>query len=110
MAVDHIIDAVMEYLENGGELPPGIVADPDTQFLFITALLKATYEKSCDANNSSELALSEVSRLDSNFNAYKLVIDARVDALVDKVNVRLGLIGGIIILANVILFALTKVL
>ncbi len=96
MTEDYVTDAVFEFLENGGELPVDASKNPQSRFVFQTAIAKQTYQKSCTAikDAGEAKALSVVTEKD--MTTLKTVVDTKMEALVDGVNVRLGLVGGIV--------------
>lgn len=105
---NHITEAVFEFLENSGELPAEADRNPQSRFAFQTAIARQTYKKSREATKEANNAIRIANATSADLHVYKKIIGAKMDALVDKIDVRLGLIGGIIIVANVILFLIVK--
>ncbi len=105
---DHIAEAVFQFLENGGELPTEADKNPQSRFAFQTAIARQTYGKSREASEDASKALRISNATSNDLRVYKKIIDAKFGALVDKIDVRLGLVGGIIIVANVVLFLIVK--
>ena len=110
MTEDYVAEAVFEFLENGGDLPADASKNPQSRFVFQTAIAKQTYQKSCLAIDKSNKAMKVAHATSDEVVSFKEVVNTRIQSLVDKVDVRLGLIGGIIVIANVALVALVKLL
>jgi N-acyl-L-homoserine lactone synthetase len=108
MREDYVAEAVFDFLENGGDLPADASKNPQSRFMFQTAIAKQTYQKSCLAIDEAGKAKSLSVATAKDMATLNTVVDTKMEALVDKVNVRLGLVGGIIIAANVALFFLVK--
>lgn len=103
MNEDFVTDAVFDYLENGGDLPAEASKNPQTRFLFQTAIAKQTYQKSCVAIEKAGKAKSQSVATAKDMETLEVVVDTKMDALVDKVNVRLGIVGSLIVVANIAL-------
>lgn len=108
MKEDYVAEAVFEFLENGGDLPEEAGKNPQNRFVFQAAIMKQTYHKSCLAIDKAGKAKSQSVATAKDMATLTTVVDTKMEALVDGVNVRLGLVGGIIIAANVALFVLVK--
>ena len=109
MKEDFVTEAVFEFLDNGGDLPAEASKNPQTRFMFQTAIARQTYQKSCSAEDKSNKAMRVAHATSDEVTTFKEVVDTKIKALVDKVDVRLGRIGGIIIVANAALLVLVKV-
>ncbi len=109
MKKDHIVEAVLDYLENGNDLPADASKNPQNRFVFQTAIARETYQKSCSAIEKSNKAMKVAHATSDEVVSFKEVVNTKIKALVDKVDVRLGRIGGIIIVANAALLVLVKV-
>ena len=103
MEKDLVAEAVFEFLENGGDLPPEADQNPQNRFMFQTAMARMTYQRSCSAVIQADNAVAIASGTSDEIVSFKKVVEAKFEALVDKVNVRLGIVGGIIIVATAIL-------
>ena len=103
MNEDFVTDAVFEFLENGGDLPVEASRNPQTRFLFQTAIAKQTYQKAGIAIEKAGKAKSQSVATAKDMATLETVVDTKMDALVDKVNVRLGIVGSIIVVANIAL-------
>lgn len=110
MKNDYVMDAVFEFLENGGDLPEDANKNPQSRFKFQSAMAKMTYQKSCLAIAESKTASEMAHATSDNMDSYKIVVDTKFEALVDTVDVRIGRLGGIIVLANGALLVLVKLL
>jgi hypothetical protein len=110
MTEDYVTEAVFDFLENGGELPADASKNPQSRFVFQTAIARETYQKSCSAIDKSNKAMKVAHATSDEFVSFKEVVNTKIQSLVDKVDVRLGLVGGIIVAANVALFFLVKLL
>ena len=108
MKEDFVAEAVFDYLENGGDLPAEASKNPQTRFTFQTAIAKQTYQKSCTAIDKSNRAMKVAGATSDEMKSFKEVVNTMMGALVDKVDVRLGLIGGIILVANAALLVVVK--
>ena len=106
MKEDFVTEAVFDYLENGGDLPAEASKNPQSRFVFQTAIAKQTYQKSCLAIEKAGKAKAQSVATAKDMETLDTVVDTKMAALVDKVNVRLGLVGGMIVLANVALVVL----
>ena len=105
---DFVTEAVFDYLENGSELPAEAAKNPRSRFTFQTAIARQTYRESRKAISASDEAIEIANATAGEMLSFKQIVNTKIDALVDKVDVRLGLIGGIIIVANVVLFFVVK--
>ena len=92
MDPDFITQAAFQYLENGEDLPPEASKNPASRFAFQMAILKQTYHKSGVAGKTAD-------------SAHLLATTNRISlaGVIDKVNIRLGIMGGITILANAVM-------
>ena len=99
MDKDFIAEAAFQFLENGDDLPPEASKNPANRFAFQMAIMKQTYHKSGKAVTTADEAktLSKTTAVG-------------LDAVIDKVNVRLGIVGGLIVIANGLMFWLSKAL
>ena len=97
MESDFITDAVFKYLENGEDLLAEAGKNATSRFVFQTAIMKQTYHKSGEAVKiaSKAITLAETNKIG-------------LLAVIDKVNVRLGVVGGIVTIASVLLFWLSR--
>lgn len=109
MEKDIVSEAVFDFLENGGDLPAEADKNPQNRFMFQSAMTRLTYQRSCEAISTAREAANRSKDNVKVIQSFKEVIDVKMGALVDKVDVRLGLIGGIIIVANVALVFLVRV-
>ena len=110
MKEDYVAEAVFDYLENGGDLPADASKNPQSRFVFQTAIARSTYQKSCSAIDKSNKAMKVAHATSDEFASFKEVINTKFKALIDKVDVRIGVIGGIILVVNAALFFLVKLL
>ena len=94
MKEDFVTEAVFEFLENGGELPADASKNPQTRFAFQTAIARQTHQKSCLAIDKSNKAMKVAHATSDEVISFKEVVDTKIQSLVDKVDVRLGLVGG----------------
>jgi len=108
MKEDYVAEAVFDFLENGGDLPADAGKNPQSRFKFQTAIAKQTYQKSCSAIEKSNKAMKVAHATSDEVVSFKEVVNTKIEALVDKIDVRLGVIGGIILVANGALFVLVK--
>lgn len=108
MKEDFVTEAVFDYLENGSDLPAEAGKNPQSRFVFQSAIARMTYQKSCRAIEKAGKAKSLSVATSKDMATLTTVVDTKMEALVDRVNVRLGLVGGMIIAANVALFFLVK--
>ena len=108
MKKDFVTEAVFDYLENGNELPEEAGKNPQSRFVFQSAIARMTYQKSCSAIDKSNKAMKVAHATSDDVVSFKEVVNTKIEALVDKVDVRLGVIGGIILVANGALFVLVK--
>ena len=109
MEKDLVAEAVFDFLENSGDLPDEADKNPQTRFMFQSAMARQTYQKSCSAIVQADSAVILANSTATEMRSFKTVVEGKIEALIDKVNVRLGIVGGIIILATAIL-ALLKML
>jgi len=103
MEKDYVMEAVFDFMENGGELPAEASKNPHNRFLFQSAMMRMTYKKSCVAIDEAGKAKSLSVGTAKDMETFGKVVDSKMAALVDKVNVRLGLVGGFIVIANIAL-------
>ena len=99
MDTDFIAEAAFAFLENGEELPPEASKNPASRFKFQMAIMKQTYHKSGEAVETAG-------------KAHTLAKTNKVGlaTVVDRVNVRLGIVGGLIVIANGLMFWFTRAL
>ncbi len=103
MEKDYVADAVFEFLENGGDLPDEADKNPQNRFVFQTAMARMTYQRSCSAIRQADDAVTIANNTAIEMKSFREVIEGKMKTVVDMVNVRLGIIGGIIIVASAIL-------
>ena len=103
MKKEFVTEAVFDYLENGNELPEEAGKNPQSRFVFQSAIARMTYQKSCLAIEKAGKAKSQSVATAKDMATLNTVVDTKMEALVDRVNVRLGLVGGIIVAANIAL-------
>ena len=103
MEKDLVAEAVFEFLENGGDLPDEADKNPQSRFMFQSAMARMTYQRSCSAIVQADSAVTLANSTATEMRSFKKVVEGKIEALVDKVNVRLGIVGGIIIVATAIL-------
>lgn len=90
MEIRNDVDAaVFEYLENGGKLPSDADRNPQQRFKFMSAMLRGVYQEASKARKESQEAIQEANQAKQTAESTK-----------DAVNVRLGVVGGLIILAE----------
>ena len=92
---DFITQAVFDYLENGGELPPEASKNPQSRFMFQTAISRQTYAKSCEAQTVANKAQSDI-------ETFREVMAEKFKGLLRVVDIRLGLVATIIIVLEVV--------
>ena len=105
---DYIDEAVFQFLDNGSDLPPEASKNAETRFMFQSAMSRQTYQMARCAVETSNVAKKKATDVTKAQENHEKVIDTKVKSLVDKVNVRLGLVGGMIVVANVVLFYLAN--
>ncbi len=103
MDKDLVAEAVFDYLENGGDLPDEASSNPQNRFVFQSAMARMTYQRSCSAIKQADNALVIANSTALEMKSFKEVVEGKIATVVDRVNVRLGIVGGIIIVATAIL-------
>ena len=99
MDTDFIANAAFAFLENGEELPAEAAANPQSRFKFQMAIMKQTYHKSGEAVEMADEA-----------HTLAKANEVGLDAVIDKVNVRLGVVGGLTIIANGLMYWVPRLL
>ena len=99
MDKDFIVEAVFNFLENGEDLPAEASKNPANRFAMQMAIMKQTYHKSGKAVSTADEA-----------HTLAKANEVGLDAVIDKVNVRLGVVGGLTIIANGLMYWVTRLL
>lgn len=99
MDKDFIAEAAFKFLEGEDDLPKACSKNPVNRFAMQMAIMKQTYHKSGEAvataNEAHTLAKTN---------------EMGLDTVIDKVNVRLGVVGGLTIIANGLMYWVTRLL
>jgi len=103
-----IAAAVFEFLENGGDLPDEASANPQNRFKFQTAISKHSYAKSCEAKGLAHDAMEKAEKVESTVDTFQIVILEKFKTLKGAVDVRLGVVAGIVTVAQVALYFLLR--
>jgi len=89
--LDAVYNAVLDFLENGGELPKDADRNPQERFRFQAAMFRALYRQLQDVKDTAKRA------------EHQAVVNAhRYTTLKDMMNVRMGILGGVIFIAQAI--------